>query len=110
MVFKKILNFFRPNWKKLFLLFVFEFLISFTLLSVGERLLSWQVYLLSPNIYYLESTINPMFVTQQDLSINGAVSNIISLAYFYFLSCLIIESRESLIKFFVNLVKKRRKE
>jgi len=106
MILKRILNFFRPNWKKLILLFAFEFLISFTLLAVGDRLPSWQVYIMSPNIYYLESTINPMFVTQEQMSISGAISNIISLAYLYFLSCLIIEGRETLVKFFVNLVKK----
>jgi hypothetical protein len=107
MIFKKILNFFRPGWKKLILLFALEFLISFTLLAVGDRLPSWQVYLMSPNIYYLESTINPMFVTQEQMSISGAISNIISLTYLYFLSCLIIEGRETLVKFFVNLVKRK---
>jgi hypothetical protein len=75
---------------------------------MGDRLPSWEIYLMSPNIYYLESTINPMFVTQKQMSISGAISNIISLAYLYFLSCLIIEGREALVKFFVNLVKKRK--
>jgi hypothetical protein len=108
MILKNILKFFSPNWKKLILLFAFEFLISFTLLSVGDRLPSWQVYIMSPNIYYLESTINPMFVSQEQLSLGGSISNIISLAYLYFLSCLIIEGRETLVKFFVNLVKRRK--
>jgi hypothetical protein len=107
MILKKILNFFRPNWKKVLLLFAFEFLFSFTLLLVGDRIPSWQVYIMSPNIYYLESTINPMFVSQEQMSIHGAISNIISLAYLYFLSCLIIEGRETLVKFFVNLVKRK---
>lgn len=107
MILKRILNFFKPNWKKLLLLFAFEFLISFTLLYVGDRIPSWQVYIMSPNIYYLESTINPMFVNQEQMSITGAISNIISLAYLYFLSCLIIEGRETLVKFFVKLVKRK---
>jgi len=108
MILKKVLNFFRPSWRKLILLFALEFLISFTLLAVGDRLPSWQVYLMSPNIYYLESTINPMFVTQEQMSISGAISNILSLAYLYFLSCLIIEGRETLIKFFVKLIKRHK--
>ena len=108
MILKRVVNFFKPNWKKLILLFAFEFLISFTLLYVGDIIPSWQVYLMSPNIYYLESTINPMFVNEEQLSLGGAVSNLISLAYLYFLSCLIIEGREVLVKFFVRLVKRNK--
>ncbi len=67
---------------------------------------SWQVYLMSPNTYYLESTINPLFIVPENVSIHIAISNIISLAYLYFLSCLIIEGRGALVKFFVRLVKK----
>lgn len=108
MILRKILNFFRPNWKKLILLFILEFLISFTLLAVGERLFPWQVYLMSPDTYYLDLTINPLSISQQDVSLQTSIANIMFLAYLYFLSCLIIEGREALVKFFVNLAKKRK--
>ncbi|OGI12135.1 hypothetical protein A3K64_02260 [Candidatus Micrarchaeota archaeon RBG_16_36_9] len=105
MILKRISNFFRPNWKKLFLLFMFEFLISFTLMLVGDRIPSWQVYLMSPNTYYLESTVNPLFIVPESVSVHIAISNIMSLAYLYFLSCLIIGIRESLVSFFVRITK-----
>jgi len=100
-------NFFKPDWKKIFLLFVLEFLISFTLLFIGDRLPSWQIYLMSPNILYLESTINPMFVTPEKISLHGAVANLIALIYFYFLSCLIIGIRGKLNNFLSNLITKK---
>ncbi len=105
-----LINFFKPDWKKILLLFVLEFLISFTLLFTGEMLPSWQVYLISPNVYYLESTINPMFITVENISLHGAISNLIALIYFYFLSCLIIGVRRALKNFLLKLLVKKDKE
>jgi hypothetical protein len=83
-------NFFRPDWKKIVLVFVLEFCLTFTLLLLGDGLPDWQTYLISPNVLYLESTVNPMSITQQEFSFHMAVSNLIALIYLYFLSCLII--------------------
>jgi len=111
MKFKRaLINFFKPDWKKILLLFVLEFLVSFTLLFVGDMLPSWQVYLISPNVFYLESTINPMFITIENISLHGAVSNVIALIYFYFLSCLIIEGRRALKNLLLRLIIKKDKE
>lgn len=87
-------NFFKPSWGKIILVFVLEFLLTFTLLFLADKLQSWQIYLISPNVFYLESTVNPLFITQEQLSFHGAVSNIIALIYLYFLSCLIIRIYE----------------
>jgi hypothetical protein len=84
-------NFFRPSWGKIILVFVLEFVITFSLLFFGDNLPDWQIYLISPNVLYLESTINPMFVLSSEVfSLHGAIANIIALVYFYFLACLII--------------------
>ena len=105
MKFKRaLINFFKPDWKKILLLFVLEFLVSFTLLFVGDMLPSWQVYLISPNVFYLESTINPLFITPENISFHGAVANLIALVYFYFLSCLIIGIRGALKKFLPSYI------
>lgn len=103
-------NFLKPDWKKVLLLFILEFLITFTLLFAGDRLLPWQIYLMSPNILYLESTINPMFVVEEQVSFHGAVSNLIALTYFYFLSCIIIGIRGKLNRSLSNLINKHREK
>lgn len=82
-------NFFEPSWKKIILMFVLEFCITLVLLLFGTET-PWWAYLLSPNIIYLEATINFLSATLMDLAFHGAVSNIIDLAYIYFLSCVII--------------------
>lgn len=83
-------NFFKPTAAKIMILFALEFILTFSLLLLGDRMSSWQVYLISPNIMYLENTINPLFITPEQLSFHGAVANIIALFYLYFLSCSII--------------------
>ncbi len=89
---KKFLkNFFKPSWEKIVLVFIFEFVLTFTLLLLGDKLPEWEIYLISPNILYLKSTINPLFVKREQLSFHGAIANLIALFYLYFLSCLIIK-------------------
>jgi len=107
---RALINFFKPDWKKILLLFVLEFLISFTLLFAGDRLPPWQVYLISPNVYYLESTINPLFITPENISLHGAISNLVALTYFYFLSCLIIGVRGTFKNLLLKLIVKKDKE
>ena len=97
-------KFFKPDWRKVLLVFALEFLITFTLLFAGDRLPPWQIYLISPNVFYLESTINPLFITPENISFHGAVANLIALVYFYFLSCLIIGIRGALKKFLPSYI------
>lgn len=82
-------NFFSPNRKKVILVFILEFVLTLSLLSFQDRLADWQIYLISPSTLYLESTVNPLTVTQYQLAFHGAVSNVIALIYLYFLSCVI---------------------
>lgn len=82
-------NFFSPNRKKVILVFILEFVLTLSLLSFQDRLADWQIYLISPSTLYLESTVNPLTVTQYQLAFHGAVSNVIVLIYLYFLSCVI---------------------
>ncbi len=83
-------NFFRPRWGKLILLFFLEFFLTVVILLFEESLAPWQLYLLEPNILYLQSTINLMLSTNGEIAFHGAVANVIALFYFYFLSCLIV--------------------
>jgi hypothetical protein len=101
---QSLIKFFKPEWKKILLLFFLEFLVSFAMLFVGDRIPSWESYLISPNVFYLESAINPMFITPESLSFHVAFSNLISLAYLYFLSCFIIEGRRTLKNFLLKLM------
>jgi len=87
-------NFFNPKWEKVLLVFILEFCLTMTLLLFGDRFSRWQVYLLSPNVFYLETMINPLTITQFELSFHGAVANVIALTYLYFLSCLIIKIKD----------------
>ena len=81
-------NFFRPEWKKIILVFILEFTLTFV--SLAFQLSDWQVFLISPNALYLESVINPLTVTQFQFAFHMAVSNLIALVYLYFLSCALI--------------------
>jgi len=87
-------NFFRPAWKKIFFVLFLEFIFTFTLLSLDENLPEWIVYLISPNVIYLETFIDPLTITQYQLAFHGAVANVIALIYLYFLSCVIIRITE----------------
>ncbi|NIO44668.1 MAG: hypothetical protein GTN36_03900 [Candidatus Aenigmarchaeota archaeon] len=83
---------------------------SFTLIFTGDRIPYWQVYLISPNVFYLESTINPLFITPESVSFHVAVSNLIILIYFYFLSCLILGVRSALKNLLLKILVKKDKE
>ena len=95
MKFKEILkNFFKPKWGKIIFVLFLEFTLTFTLLSLEDKLPQWIIYLISPNIMYLEAFVNPLTITQYQLAFHGAVSNVIALVYLYFLSCVIIRVTE----------------
>jgi len=87
-------NFFKPTWKKIILVFILEFTLTFTLLSLEDKLPQWIIYLLSPNIAYLVTFVNTLTITQYQLAFHGAVMNVIALVYLYFLSCVIIRITE----------------
>ena len=90
-------SFFKPQWEKILLVFILEFSLTFILLTFEVELPNWLVYLLSPNSLYLESVVNPFTITRIQLAFHGALSNLIVLVYYYFLSCLIIMLRENIV-------------
>jgi len=90
--------FFKPQWEKIILFFALDFLIAFIILAFGEEMSNLQLYIFSPSVLYLESVINPLNATKMQISINGAISSSISLFYLYFLSCLLINISEIIIR------------
>ena len=87
-------NFFKPTWKKIIFVLFLEFLLTFTLLSLEDKLPQWLIYLISPNVIYLETFIDTLTITRYQLAFHGAVANVIALIYLYFLSCVIIRITE----------------
>jgi hypothetical protein len=86
---KSLHSFFLPDYGKIMLMLVLEFLLTFVFLASGEETFWWS-YVLSPSTLYLESTLNLMTSSPAEISFHGAVSNVISLLYLYLLSSIII--------------------
>lgn len=83
-------GFLKPDWRKISMLFILEFFLTFIALLFGFKLPIWAVYLIAPNVLYLETTVTSLFTSPVELSLHGTVSNVIVLFYRYILSCLII--------------------
>ena len=90
-------SFLKPQWEKIILVFILEFSLTFILLTFEAEIPDWLIYILSPNSLYLESVVNPFTVTRIQLAFHGALSNLMVLVYYYFLSCLIIMLRKNIV-------------
>jgi len=78
-----------PDYGKIILMFVLDFVLTFVFLASGEQIFWWS-YLLSPSTLYLEMTLNFATASPAEISFHGAASNVISLLYLYLLSSIII--------------------
>jgi hypothetical protein len=86
---KSLQSVFSPDYGKIILMVVLDFLLTFVFLASGEEIFWWS-YLLSPSTLYLENTLDFMTDSQAEVSFHGAASNVISLIYLYLLSSIII--------------------
>jgi hypothetical protein len=86
---KSLQSFFSPDYGKIALMIVLEFLLTFVFLASGEDIFWWS-YLLSPSTLYLENTLDFVTASPAEVSFHGAASNVISLVYLYLLSSIII--------------------
>ena len=87
-------NLLKPNTERVLALFILEFGFTFIFLALSDKMPPWTILFIAPNLVYLQTTINPLAISQAELSIHGAISDLLSVFYIYLLACIIVRIYE----------------